>query len=66
MRRPDPLVYFEVGRVERVTARGSYVWRPGFSRRADGGEQPWRTESEAREEARAIGQRVRFVRRGCS
>lgn len=58
-RRPDPLVYYEVGNVERWTASRNCVWRPGFSRRADGGEQPWRTEAEAR----TIGQRVRFVRR---
>lgn len=65
----EELVFYEVGFIERLgrPRRTSLVSqcfrRVGFSRSPDGREHPWRTESEARTEARAEGRRVRFVRR---
>jgi hypothetical protein len=57
------IVFFEVGQVERWGIRRCF-WRPGYSRRADGGEQPWRTREECLLEARREGARARFVDRG--
>jgi hypothetical protein len=55
---PTEIVFFEVGLVERGR---EYAWQAGYSRRADGGEQPWRTARECRAEARREGATARFA-----
>lgn len=54
-------MYYHVGRVERwSTSAKSYTWRNGYSRRADGGAQPWITKGEARAEAAREDRRATF------
>jgi hypothetical protein len=61
------IAFYEVGLVERPSGRRdrrpTYVWKPGYSRRPDGGAQPWRTRREAEAQARAQGARARFIHR---
>ena len=54
--------WYFVGNVERpaMTRRPSYRWCPGYSRRADGGEQPWQTRQQVLAGAKDRGTRARF------
>lgn len=62
--RTRTIEFFEVGRVERRGINGSVKIERGYSRRADGGERPWRTAAEARREASTIGFRAVLIPRG--